>query len=232
MVIVFLVVALLGIIFLIASGGRIYKSSSANDAEISEGVKAVKALDNRTPAAPKDDPGKPAEPAPKPAADIDLNADGSPVIGNAAYEMRGATIGGGLSGGAKGVFSLGVDLDLAVAGELQDQLLPWAEPFEVVGNKWKFAKNATVKLSPDKTSVAVDASNGKTNLASLKLTYTSKKGLFKGSFKAYALEHASNGKIKLKKYTVNVTGFVVDGKGYGQATCKKPAGGPWAVTVR
>ena len=170
--------------------------------------------------------------APVGGMSIDLNADGSPVIGNAAYEMRGATIGGGLSGGAKGVFSLGVDLDLAVAGELQDQLLPWAEPFEVVGNKWKFAKNATVKLSPDKTSVAVDASNGKTNLASLKLTYTSKKGLFKGSFKAYALEHASNGKIKLKKYTVNVTGFVVDGKGYGQATCKKPAGGPWAVTVR
>ena len=49
---------------------------------------------------------------------------------------------------------------------------------------------------------------------------------------AYALEPASNGKMKLKKYTVNVTGFVVDGKGYGQATCKKPAGGPWAVTVR
>ncbi len=80
MVIVFLVVALLGIIFLIASGGRIYKSSSANDAEISEGVKAVKALDNRTPAAPKDDPEKTTEPAPKPAADIDLNAEQEKIM--------------------------------------------------------------------------------------------------------------------------------------------------------
>ena len=35
---------------------------------------------------------------------------------------------------------------------------------------------------------------------------------------------------KLKKYTVNVIGFVVDGKGEGQAVLKKPAG-TWAVTV-
>ena len=163
--------------------------------------------------------------------DIDLNADGSPVIGNAAYELRLETVGGGWSG-ERLTFVLGDDFDLAVAGELQDQLLPWDDPFGVVGNKWKFAKNATVKLSKDKASVAVDASNGKTNLGSLKLTYTSKTGLFKGSFKAYALETAAAGKKKLKKYTVNVTGVVVGGKGYGQATCKKPAGGPWAVMVR
>ena len=36
---------------------------------------------------------------------------------------------------------------------------------------------------------------------------------------------------KLKKYTANVTGVVVDGKGFGQASIKKPAAGPWAVTV-
>ena len=43
---------------------------------------------------------------------------------------------------------------------------------------------------------------------------------------------SSGDKPKLKKYTVNVTGFVVDGKGVGRAMMKKPAGGPWAVTVR
>ena len=37
-------------------------------------------------------------------------------------------------------------------------------------------------------------------------------------------------KKKLVKYTVNVIGFVVDGVGYGEASCKKPAG-TWAVTV-
>ena len=35
---------------------------------------------------------------------------------------------------------------------------------------------------------------------------------------------------KLKKHTVNVIGFVVDGVGYGGATLKKPAG-TWAVAA-
>jgi hypothetical protein len=74
-------------------------------------------------------------------------------------------------------------------------------------------------------------SNGKTNLAALKLTYTSKTGLFRGSFKAYALE-TTNGRTQLKKYAVNVTGVVVNGTGYGQAVCKRPIGGPWAVIVQ
>ena len=42
----------------------------------------------------------------------------------------------------------------------------------------------------------------------------------------YALEGT-----KLKKYTVNVNGIVVDGVGYGAATCKKPAVS-WPVTVK
>ena len=41
----------------------------------------------------------------------------------------------------------------------------------------------------------------------------------------------SKGKPKLKKFTVNVIGFVVDGVGYGQATCKKPAVS-WNATVK
>ena len=43
---------------------------------------------------------------------------------------------------------------------------------------------------------------------------------------------AASDKKKLKKYTANVTGVVVDGKGFGQALVKKPAFGPWSVTVR
>ena len=64
----------------------------------------------------------------------------------------------------------------------------------------------------------------------MKLTYTPKKGTFKGSFKMYALEGAGKA-TKLKKYTVNVTGLVVDGVGYGVAISKKPAAS-WAVTVK
>ena len=64
----------------------------------------------------------------------------------------------------------------------------------------------------------------------MKLTYTPKKGTFKGSFKVYALEGTGKA-TKLKKYTIKVSGVVADGVGYGQATCKKPAV-TWAVLVK
>ena len=89
--------------------------------------------------------------------------------------------------------------------------------------KWAKAKGAAEK------SLIVDTSKGKTNLSGLKLTYTPKKGTFKGSFKVYALD-GSGKTVKLNKYTFNVSGFVFDGVGYGKATCKKPSVS-WSVTV-
>ena len=111
-----------------------------------------------------------------------------------------------------------------------DALLPAGEPVLAKGGKWAFNKASSVKISKDKTNLEWDTSNGKTNLSGLKLTYTPKTGLFKGSFKVYALE-GFEGKKKLKKYSAKVTGVVVDGKGYGQATIKKPSAGPWPVVV-
>ena len=110
--------------------------------------------------------------------------------------------------------------------------------------KWKFAKAASVKWAKPKKGAAqpeiydevsgkgliVDATKGKTNRSGLRLTYTPKKGTFKGSFKVYALEGTGKA-TKLKKYTVNVSGVVVGGIGYGTATCKRPAVS-WPVTVR
>ena len=160
--------------------------------------------------------------------------DGAFSLKSASYKMKAATVGGALKGGEKGTFTL-EDFDLAVPGELQGDLLPTNATFTVAGGRWKFDKNASVKWAKDRTTkeygLVVDTSKGKTNLSSLKLTYAAKTGVFKGSFKAYALETAK-GKTKLKKYTVNVIGFVVDGVGYGEAFCKKPSGGPWPVTVQ
>ena len=51
----------------------------------------------------------------------------------------------------------------------------------------------------------------------LKLTFTAKTGLFKGSFKVYAID----AKGKLKSFSATVNGVVVDGLGYGTATIKK-----------
>ena len=154
--------------------------------------------------------------------------------------MAEATVGGALAGGSRGTFRL-KNFGLAVSGDLVSALLPYEEEFTVAGGKWRFAKAAGVKVAKDGTTdkpgirrvsevVLVDETADKTNLSGLKLNYTAKTGLFKGSFKAYSLETV-NGKKKLVKHTVNVAGFVVNGMGSGEASCKKPAGGPWPVTV-
>lgn len=165
---------------------------------------------------------------------FEMAQDGAFTLKNDIYAMAAATVGGTLRGGMRGTFRLG-NFSFDVPGELQGDLLPHEEPFEVLGGKWKFAKAATVRWTKDReTGVwgrVVDMSKGKTNLSSLKINYKAKTGLFKGSFKAYALETASGGKKLLKKYTVNVAGFVVDGLGIGKASGRQSAGGPWSITV-
>ena len=123
-----------------------------------------------------------------------------------------------------------------------EKLLPDGVPVIAKGGKWAFAKAAGVKWAKPKNGapqpevfnqeagkgLLVDTSKGD-NLSAMKLTYTPKKGTFKGSFKVFALEGAGKA-IKLKKYTVKVTGVVVNGVGYGVAICKSPAA-RWPVTV-
>ncbi len=138
------------------------------------------------------------------------------------YIVRTANVGGAwtkASASAMVDFASGSPLP---AGTLV-ALLPFNEPAAVVSGKWKFGKAASVKM---KNGVIVGIDDpAKPNLSGLKLAYTPKKGTFKGSFNFYALEGA-----KLKKYKVNVSGVVVGGVGYGQATCKKPALS-WPVEV-
>ena len=110
------------------------------------------------------------------------------------------------------------------AGTVRSDLLPKKEVATASGGKWTFDKAASIKM---KKGVLVGADDPlKPNKSGLKLAYTPKKGTFKGSFKVYAVEGA-----KLKKYSMKVNGVVVDGVGYGLATCKKPAAS-WAVTVK
>ena len=107
------------------------------------------------------------------------------------------------------------------------------------GKKIDFGKAASVKyakVKEGKTTRYVLSGlddEKKPNVPALKLTYTPKTGVFKGSFKIYATNEASvapGKKPTLKTYTVNVTGFFVGGAGGGQATLKKPAAS-WPVTL-
>lgn len=123
--------------------------------------------------------------------------------------------------------------------DVLEDYLPADEAFSIVKGKWSFAPAPTLRYKKEKTSegpvyqlVGADDPK-KPNVSGLKLTYTAKTGLFKGSFKVYASNAAvtAPGKApKLKKYTITVTGFLSGTAGGGQATCKKPAG-IWKVEI-
>ena len=139
------------------------------------------------------------------------------------------SVGGAFDAGRELTFYFpdGISADDWPAGTVLD-LLPEGEPAMVVNGKWSFAKAASVKWAKPKSmalapeiydpasgkGLVVDESKG-SNLSGLKLTYTPKKGTFKGSFKVYAIQGG-----KLKKYTAKVTGIVVNGSGFGIATGK------------
>ena len=175
---------------------------------------------------------------------MNITIGGSRFAGSLGdYHVQSATVGGNWTGRGATVTVEANDLSM-FAGRVLANFLPNDEQANVNNGKWTFNKAASVKWAkPKKDAVRpdiydedsqkgliVDTSKGKTNLSGLKLTYTPKKGTYKGKFTLYALE-GSGKATKLKKYTFNVTGVVVDGVGYGVATSKKPTVS-WAVTVR
>ena len=89
------------------------------------------------------------------------------------------------------------------------------------GAKWTLPKAGKVAYKDG----AVDESKLGENPSGIKLTYKAKDGSFKGSFKVYAVDGG-----KAKAMTVNVTGVMVNGVGYGAATIKGKGG--VSVTVK
>ena len=105
--------------------------------------------------------------------------------------------------------------------EIEDEFLPYGDgvPVEQRGAKWIVANGVKAgKIKVDREKGMYDA-NGSANPSGLKLSFTAKTGLFKGSFKIYTIDE----NVKLKSFTATVNGIVVDGCGYGTATLKKPA---------
>ncbi len=105
------------------------------------------------------------------------------------------------------------------------QFLPYGEPV-FTGAKWTANKAAVIRYKAgafDQAAYDLGVSKGKTNDSGLKLTYTPKTGLFKGSFKVYTLLPSG----KIKKYTAKVNGVVLDGYGYGSALVPKVGAMPF-----
>ena len=101
--------------------------------------------------------------------------------------------------------------------ELLEDFLPWEVAVAPKGTKWIIADGAMAgQIKMDKDGEVYDAKESE-NPSGLKLTFTPKTGLFKGSFKVYAID----AKGKLKRFSASVNGIVVNGIGYGTATIKK-----------
>ena len=139
------------------------------------------------------------------------------------YHVQSIDVGGTWTA-KTAVVDVAIDSVAMFSGNVLDNLLPSNVVAAVSKGKWSFAKAASVKWAKPKKGTAlpeiydeasgkgliIDVSKGKTNLSGLKLAYTPKTGMFKGSFKVYALQGEGK-KAKLKSYTVSVNGAVVGG---------------------
>ena len=125
------------------------------------------------------------------------------------------------------------------SGTLTD-LLPTgshAEPFTLANGRWRFASAAAVKYAKTRNPETKEETYSlqglsdpqKTNLSAMKLTYDSRKGTFRGTFKVYVLETAGT-RPRLVKHTARATGIVVGGLGFGQAEIKNV--GTFPVSIR
>ncbi len=106
----------------------------------------------------------------------------------------------------------------AAWGGVMAAYLPDGVAVKQSGTKWIVAEGAKPGKITMKNGV-VDESKAGANPSGLKLTVKTKDGSYKGSFKSYS---ESGG--KLKSTSVNVTGVMINGKGYGSATVKKMGG--------
>ena len=112
--------------------------------------------------------------------------------------------------------------EFADAEALYD-FVPW-EVTIATGARWTLPAAGSVKYDRESEEY-VDAKDS-ANPAGLKLTYVSKTGAFKGSFKLYAVDGAG----RLKKLTANVSGVMAGRQGYGTATVKGV--GSWPVSIQ
>jgi hypothetical protein len=142
------------------------------------------------------------------------------LLGGAAAKIANSRSGAYLGSGA----ALRIDasaLSAAVPGLMAD-LVPDGLPVRMKGASFDIDKSGKVKLLKDKSGI--DPAGLGTNPSALKLTYKAKDGSFKGSFSVYTFAAG-----KLKKTKVDVTGVVLDGRGYGAASVKKTAS--WPITI-
>ena len=164
-----------------------------------------------------------------------LTTDGTILEGRLGDKTITSTVVGGMDGKSSAVFEVVERIGSIEGAQPLDQvsydgsaynIVPYTghgESVSVSGGKWRvIAKAGKVKFKKNRETkqneLVVDTgkTGTQTNISSLKLSYTKKTGLFKGSFIVHCIVDG-----KIKKYKFTVTGLVADGVGHGQAVYKK-----------
>lgn len=139
---------------------------------------------------------------------------GTLTRGGVAYEVRSLKTGGALTDGTL-VFHLG-DFPRTVDGyELidGDRYLPTAQPFTSTSSKWSFARKGTLRYNSQTAAFTMSATD---NPSGIRLAYKSANGYFKGTFTVYTVRNIKY----VRRYTANVTGFMVGDSGEGIVTIR------------
>lgn len=148
-----------------------------------------------------------------------------------AYTVATASVGGTI---AKGVYAFSVESpedafpfdDYDIIGET----IPDGYEITYSGKKFDCGRIPTIKYKKirDDGEVSYDLigidDDNKPNCSGLKLSYTTKTGIIKGSFKVCLTneESVDEGRApKIKKYSASISGFIINGEGICQATINK-----------
>ena len=139
---------------------------------------------------------------------------GTISISGATYNVKPISTGGTISDGTL-TFSL-LDYPKNCQGYPviePEKYLPLAQKFTVRSSRWTFPRKGTLKFDSNTGAFTMSSLE---NPSGLKLAYSSADGYVKGSFTVYA----KSSERLAKRYTANVSGFMVGGNGAGIVTIK------------
>ena len=141
-----------------------------------------------------------------------------------SYEVKPLATGGALTDGEFAFELLGYPESCQGYAVIDgDKYLPIYQTFTSKASRWSFARKGTMKYDRKTGKFVMSSSD---NPSGLKLSYNKTSGFFKGSFTVYAKRTEK----MAKRYTANVTGFMVGGSGAGVATIKNV--GTYQCTIK
>ena len=149
-----------------------------------------------------------------------IEITGSSVVGSVTYNGSTYDVSSQVPGGSLNDGTLYFMLDSSIAswqGKTvigPDEFLPLRQAFTTKNSRWTFPKKGSLRYNKGSDSYVMSSME---NPSGLKLKYSSATGYVKGSFTIFAHDGTS---ASIRRFTANVYGFMVEGKGDGIVSIK------------